>query len=100
MSLYAIIGHDRPDSLEARRAARPAHLARVQELVTAGRLVIAGPLPRVDTNEPTPAGFAGSLIVAEFATLQEAQNWVAQDPYVTGGVFTSCEVHPFTQVLP
>ena len=100
MSLYAIIGRDRAASLEARRSARPEHLARVQELVTAGRLVLAGPLPRVDADEPTAAGFAGSLIVAEFDTLEEAQGWADADPYVTGGVFVTCEVHPFIKVLP
>lgn len=100
MSLYAIIGRDHTESLEARRAARPQHLARVQELVAAGRLVLAGPLPRADADVPTAAGFCGSLIVAEFATLQEAKDWADQDPYVTGGVFASCEVYPFIQVLP
>lgn len=100
MSLYAIVGRDHPDSLPARRAARPAHLARVQELVATGRLVVAGPLPRVDADEPTAGGFAGSLIVAEFASLEEAQDWAAQDPYVTGGVYAQCEVQPFIQVLP
>lgn len=100
MSLYVIIGRDHPDSLDARRAARPEHLARVQELVAAGRLVVAGPLPRVDADEPTAAGFVGSLIVAEFATLDEAREWAGQDPYLTRGVFASCEVHPFTKVLP
>lgn len=100
MSLYVIIGRDHADSLEARRSARPAHLARVHALVEAGRLVLAGPLPRVDADAPTAAGFAGSLIVAEFDTLDDAQRWADEDPYVTGGVFASHEVHPFLQVLP
>ena len=100
MSLYAIIGRDHDDSLDARRSARPAHLARVQHLVEAGRVVIAGPLPRVDADEPSAAGFSGSLIVAEFETLDEARDWADGDPYVTSGVFASCEVHPFIKVLP
>ena len=100
MSLYVIIGRDSADSLDARRAARPEHLARVQALVAAGRLVLAGPLPRVDADEPTASGFTGSLIVAEFETLAEAQGWSDQDPYVTRGVFATHEVHPFLQVLP
>jgi len=100
VSLYAIIGRDRAGSLDARRAARGEHLARVQELVTAGRLVIAGPLPKVDSDVPTEAGFVGSLIVAEFATLEEAREWAEQDPYVTRGIFASSEVHPFIKVLP
>lgn len=100
MSLYAIIGHDRPDALEARREARGEHLARAEELAAAGRLVIAGPMPKVDTDEPTAAGFIGSIIIAEFESLDAARGWVAEDPYVIRGIFASCEVHPFTRVLP
>lgn len=100
MSLYVIIGRDRADALEARRGARPAHLARVQALVEAGHLVLAGPLPAVDADATTAAGFSGSLIVAEFDTLGDAQRWADQDPYVTGGVFDTHEVRPFLQVLP
>lgn len=100
MSLYALIGHDRPDSLAARQKVRPAHLARAMELVAQGRLVLAGPFPTVDADEPTAAGFTGSLIVAEFPSLEEAELWFSADPYVTEGVFERHEVRPFMQVLP
>lgn len=98
--LYAILGRDVPDSLAKRRAARPAHLARVEALVAAGRLVVAGPLPAVDAPDPGPAGYAGSLIVAEFASLEAAREWIEADPYVTAGVFAAVEVRPFVRVLP
>jgi uncharacterized protein YciI len=100
MSLYALIGHDREDSLPHRLKVRQEHLARVRELLDEGRLVLAGPFPAVDADEPTAAGFTGSLIVAEFDTLEQADEWFAQDPYVTDGVFASYEVRPFIQVLP
>lgn len=100
MSLYALIGHDRPDSLELRMSVRSAHLERVRRLADEGRIAIAGPFPAVDADEPTAAGFAGSLIVAEFGSLDEATEWFAADPYVTAGVFASHEVHPFLRVLP
>jgi uncharacterized protein YciI len=100
MSLYAIIGRDRDDSLEARMKARAEHLSRARELAAEGRLVLAGPLPRVDADEANLAGFTGSLIVAEFDNLDEARRWIEQDPYVTSGVFASFEVQPFIQVLP
>lgn len=100
MSLYAIIGRDTQGSLTIRRRVRAAHLVRVKELVETGRLVVAGPFPAVDADEPTEAGFVGSLIVAEFPSLEEAQQWAEQDPYVTAGVFASCDVHPFLRVLP
>lgn len=100
MSLYALIGHDREGSLEARKKVRADHLARVRDLLEQGRLVVAGPFPAVDADEPTAAGFTGSLIIAEFASLEEAAHWFSQDPYVTTRVFSTHEVRPFIQVLP
>jgi uncharacterized protein YciI len=97
--LYAIVGRDRPDSLERRRAARPEHLARIRALGEAGRLVLAGPLPAIDAPDPGPAGFTGSLIVAEFASLAEAERWAAEDPYADN-VFRDVEVRPFLRVAP
>ncbi len=98
--LYAIIAQDCPNSLEARGQARPAHLARLDALVAAGRLVLAGPLPAIDSPDPGPAGFYGSLIVAEFASLAEAEAWAAADPYRQGGVYEQVTVKPFKQILP
>jgi uncharacterized protein len=98
--LYAIIGRDAPDALAKRRVVRPAHLERVHAMVQAGRMVLAGPLPAVDSPDPGPAGFAGSLIVAEFPSLDAARAWVDADPYVTAGVFASVEIHPFVKVAP
>jgi uncharacterized protein YciI len=98
--LYAIIGHDAPDSLEKRMAARPAHLARLQSLQDEGRLLLAGPFPAVDAIDPGPAGFTGSLIVAEFASLPAAQEWAAADPYSAAGVFRQITVQPFRKVFP
>jgi len=98
--LYAIIGEDREDSLEARLEARPEHLARLQALRDEGRLVIAGPFPAVDSPDPGPAGFSGSLIVAEFPDLESARNWADEDPYTTTGVFTRVNVRPYRKVLP
>lgn len=98
--LYVIIGRDRPGSLPVRMRVRPAHLERVRALVDAGRLVVAGPFPAVDATDPGSAGFTGSLIVAEFGSLADAQAWAASDPYVTEGVFEHCDVRPFRQVLP
>ena len=98
--LYAIIGEDVPNSLERRLAARPAHLARAEALVKEGRLVLAGPFPALDAPDPGPAGFAGSLIVAEFDSLAAAEAWAAADPYVTEGVFAHVTVRPFKRVLP
>jgi uncharacterized protein YciI len=100
MMLYAIVGEDAPGSLERRRAARPAHLERLKELQDAGRLVLAGPCPAIDAPDPGPAGFSGSLIVAEFDSLAAAQAWAAADPYATGGVFARTTVRPFKQVFP
>jgi uncharacterized protein YciI len=98
--LYAIIASDKPGSLSQRLAARPQHLARLQQLQAAGRLVLAGPHPAIDSNDPGPAGFSGSLIVAEFASLEEAQAWAAADPYQAAGVYAAVVVKPFRQVLP
>ena len=98
--LYAILGEDAPDALAKRRAARPAHLARLERLRDAGRLVLAGPMPAIDSPDPGPAGFAGSLIVAEFASLTEAQAWADADPYRTAGVQAQVSVRPFKTTLP
>jgi len=98
--LYAIVGEDVPNSLDQRLASRPAHLARLNELEAAGRMVLAGPFPAIDSPDPGPAGFSGSLIVAEFDSLAAAQVWAAADPYVTAGVFGRVTVRPFRQVLP
>ena len=97
---YAIIGQDVPGSLDKRMAARPAHLARLQALQDEGRLLLAGPFPAVDAADPGAAGYTGSLIVAEFASWQAAQEWAETDPYVTGGVFGKISVQPFRKVLP
>jgi uncharacterized protein YciI len=100
--LYAIIGHAaNPTAALARRAeVRPAHLARVEALQAAGRLIIAGPFPAIDSPEPGPAGYAGLLIIAEFRSLSAAQAWAADDPYVTEGVVDQVEVKPYIRVLP
>ena len=98
--LYAIIATDVANSLEQRLTARPAHLARLEQLTSEGRLVLAGPHPAVDSNDPGPAGFSGSLIVAEFASLADAQAWAKADPYVAAGVYADVVVKPFKQVLP
>jgi uncharacterized protein YciI len=98
--LYAIICDDVPNSLEKRLSVRPAHLARLSDLQNAGRLVLAGPLPAIDSSDPGPAGFSGSLIVAEFASLSAAQSWADADPYLSAGVFVRVSVKPFKKVLP
>jgi hypothetical protein len=98
--LYCIIAEDYPDSLENRMAARPAHLARLQALVAEGRLLTAGPNPAIDSPDPGDAGFSGSLIVAEFASLQAARAWAEEDPYIKEGVYQSVVVKPFNRVLP
>lgn len=97
---YAIFGQDVPDSLEKRTAARPAHLARLQALQNEGRLLLSGPFPAVDAADPGMAGFTGSLIVAEFASLEAAEAWAAADPYVAAGVYAQVAVRPFRKVLP
>ena len=100
MMLYAIIGTDRPDSLAARQAARPAHLARLEQLQEEGRLVLAGPFPAIDAANPGPAGFSGSLIVAEFPSLADATAWAEADPYVAASVYEQVTVQPFKKVFP
>jgi uncharacterized protein YciI len=98
--LYFIMGNDAPDSLEKRRNTRPAHLARLEALKSEGRLILAGPFPAIDSPDPGPAGFSGSLIVAEFASLEDARTWAAADPYVAAGVYASVQVKPFNRALP
>ncbi|WP_196157208.1 YciI family protein [Reinekea sp. G2M2-21] len=97
---YAIISEDQPNSLENRLAARPAHLERLQQLQNEGRLLLAGPHPMIDTEDPGKAGFSGSLVVAEFNDLASAQAWAEADPYVSGGVYAKVVVKPFKKVLP
>jgi uncharacterized protein YciI len=97
---YAIIGQDVPNSLDKRTAARPAHVARLQVLQSQGRLLLAGPFPAVDAMEPGAAGYSGSLIVAEFATLAAAQDWANADPYVAAGVYAQVRVQPFRKTFP
>ena len=98
--LYAIISEDVADSLPLRAEARPAHLARLEALREEGRLVLAGPHPAVDSDDPGPAGFTGSLVVAEFPSLDEAQAWADADPYMAAGVYREVTVKPFKRVLP
>jgi len=98
--LYCIVGEDVPGSLEKRLSARPAHIARLTELQNAGRLVVSGPFPAIDSSDPGPAGFTGSLIVAEFASLAEAKSWADADPYIAAGVYAKVSVKPFKKVLP
>lgn len=98
--LYAILSEDVADSLEKRKSARPAHLKRLQDLQNEGRLVIAGPHPTIDSNTPGEAGFTGSLVIAEFSSLQEAKSWADVDPYVAAGVYDKVAVKPFKQVFP
>lgn len=97
---YVIKASDTPNSLEKRLTARPAHLERLQELKRAGRLLLSGPLPAIDSEDPGPAGYIGSLIVAEFDSLAEAERWAKADPYVGAGVYASVTVEPFRKVLP
>jgi len=97
---YVIKGTDRPQSQDQRLSERPHHLRRLQALQLEGRLLLAGPLPAIDCEDPGPAGFTGSLIVAEFDSLEDAENWAQADPYVTAGVYQSVTVEPFRKVLP
>jgi uncharacterized protein YciI len=97
---YAIRGTDVPDSLDKRKATRLAHLTRIEQLRDAGRLLLAGPFPAIDTEDPGPAGFTGSLIVAEFDSLEDARTWAQADPYVSAGVYAAVDVQPFRRVLP
>ena len=98
--LYVIIGEDRPGTLDQRLAARPAHVERLQALQADGRLILAGPCPAIDSPDPGPAGFSGSVIVAEFASLAAAQAWADADPYIVAGVYGKVTVKPFKKVLP
>jgi uncharacterized protein YciI len=100
MVLYAIISEDVEDSLEKRMSARPAHISRLQALQDAGRLVLAGPHPAIDSDNPGDAGFTGSLVVAEFNDLEAAQQWADSDPYNNAGVYTKVTVKPFKKVFP
>lgn len=97
---YAVISEDVPDSLQKRLAARPAHVARLEQLKSEGRLLLAGPHPAIDVQDPGPAGFTGSLIVAEFASLADAMAWADADPYVGAGVYARVTVKPFRKTLP
>ena len=98
--LYAIISEDIADSLSLRLEARPAHIERLNALKNQGRLILAGPHPAIDSNDPSEAGFTGSLVVAEFADLHSAQAWADADPYVAAGVYADVTVKPFKKVLP
>lgn len=97
---YAVISEDVPDSLQKRLSARPAHVARLEQLKSEGRLLLAGPHPAIDAQDPGPAGFTGSLIVAEFASLADAKAWADADPYVGAGVYARVSVKPFRRTLP
>ena len=98
--LYSIVGIDVENSLQARLAARPEHVERLKALVSQGRLIVAGPNPAIDSSDPGDAGFPGSIIIAEFDSLQDAQDWADADPYILTGVYDSVEVKPFNQALP
>ncbi|NIJ69162.1 YciI family protein [Xanthomonas sp. 60] len=97
---YVIEGYDGAEVLAARQQARPAHLARLQQLQQDGRLLVAGPCPAIDSEDPGPAGFSGSVVIAAFASLQEARAWADADPYVAAGVYIRTDVRPFRKVLP
>lgn len=98
--LYCILGKDAPDSLPRRAQVRARHLERVQSLLDEGRLRTAGPLPAIDSEDPGPAGFVGSLILADFPTLEAATAWAESDPYITAGAWAQVEVYPYREVLP
>lgn len=97
---YILEGFDGPDGLAKRPALREAHLVRARQLMAEGRLLVIGPTPAIDTPDPGPAGFTGSLLIAEFGSIAEARAWIEQDPYTTGGVFERTEVRPFNKVMP
>jgi uncharacterized protein YciI len=97
---YVIEGHDGAGVLEGRKAARPAHLERLKQLVAEGRLLVAGPCPAIDAEDPGEAGFSGSVVIAEFASLEQARAWADQDPYVAAGVYVRTDVRPFRKTLP
>lgn len=98
--LYAIVSEDVENSLEKRKSARPDHLARLEQLKEQGRLIIAGPFPAIDSNDPGDAGFTGSLVIAEFESLEAAQTWADADPYIAAGVYKNVMVKPYKKVLP
>ncbi len=98
--IYVLIGEDKPDSLASRMAVRSEHLARLNALKDEGRLLIAGPFPAIDSPDPGPAGFTGSLVIAEFPSLADAEAWLADDPYTRSGVFVRTQVKPYKKVLP
>lgn len=98
--LYIMIAQDMPNSLQKRLSARPAHVARLQALLDEGRVVLAGPMPAIDNEDPGPAGYSGSVIVAEFESLDEARAWAEADPYITSGVYADMDVRPFRQTFP
>jgi uncharacterized protein len=97
---YAIMAEDKPDSLEQRLRARPEHLARLEQLKNDGRLLAAGPHPAIDSEDPGPAGFSGSLVIAQFSSLEAAQAWADEDPYIKAGVYARVTVKPYKKVLP
>ncbi|WP_439105914.1 YciI family protein [Congregibacter sp.] len=97
---YAILGTDVPNSLPLRMQVRQEHLARIQKLADAGKVLVGGPHPAIDNEDPGEAGFTGSLIIAEFESLQDAEAWASEDPYTTSGVFAHVEVKPFKIVIP
>ncbi|MEJ2213464.1 MAG: YciI family protein [Gammaproteobacteria bacterium] len=97
---YSIIGIDNDNSLEKRLSVRPAHVERLKQLLNEGRLLVAGPNPAIDNEDPGPNGFSGSIIIAEFSSLEAAQKWADEDPYIEAGVYASVMVKPFKKVLP
>ncbi|CAI8183058.1 MAG: Uncharacterised protein [Glaciecola sp. HTCC2999] len=97
---YSIVAEDYPGTLDARLAARPGHLARLVALKDAGKLLVAGPNPAIDSHDPGPAGFTGSLVIAEFDSLADAQVWADADPYIAAGVYAKVSVKPYKKVLP
>jgi uncharacterized protein YciI len=97
---YVIHAQDREESLEARKEARPAHLERVKVLAEQGRLLVAGPMPSIDSPDPGPAGYSGSTIIAEFDSLDDAREWAGADPYVEAGIYAYVDVRPFIKALP
>ena len=97
---YAIEGYDAAEALPKRMAARPAHLARLQALLDEGRLLLAGPCPAIDAEDPGPAGFSGSIVIAEFESLDAARAWADADPYMEAGAYSRVKVRPFRKVLP
>ncbi|TXT28979.1 MAG: hypothetical protein FD131_2761 [Rhodocyclaceae bacterium] len=98
--LYAIIAEDKAGTLDQRMGARPAHVERLQALQAEGRLILAGPCPAIDSPDPGPAGFSGSIIIAEFASLEAARTWADADPYIVAGVYEKVVIKPFKKVLP